>query len=73
MLQRVPYHNPRSKLQPRDNSDSQLQCYFSGAGTLSEALHNKEHRQEQGNDAVAQNSVWVIVISENDIICPSEH
>lgn len=73
MLQRVPHHNPRSKLQPHANSDSQPQHYFPGASTLSEALQNKEPRQEQGNDAVAKYGVWVIAISENYIIYPSEH
>lgn len=38
MAQKVPHHNPRFKLRPRGNRDSQPRYYFSRASTLSEAL-----------------------------------
>lgn len=38
MVEKVPHHNPRFKLQPHENSDSRPQYYVCGASTLSETL-----------------------------------
>lgn len=72
MVQKVPHHNPRLKLQPCGNSDSKPQYYLFVASVSSEALKIRRN-PEKGNEAVAKNGVWVIVISENQNCSPNEH